>query len=185
MPPEYSSILREMVNSRNISLVIQVFVLVWSPHRQVKASTSGPVISPLGRTARGGRNWEGFSADPYLAGVLVAEIIQGLQMSVKHFIAYDQETARGAEGNNASYSSNIDDKTMHELYLWPFANAVYAGVGSVMCFANAGLDMAMPDSPYWQGNLSLAVAKDTMSQETLGDMATRNKLRESTIHPEE
>lgn len=30
-------------------------------------------------------------------------------------------------------SSNIDDKTMHELYLWPFADAVRAGVGSVMC----------------------------------------------------
>ncbi len=31
-----------------------------------------------------------------------------------------------------SGSSNIDDVTMHELYLWPFANAVRAGVGSVM-----------------------------------------------------
>ena len=30
-------------------------------------------------------------------------------------------------------SSNIDDKTMHELYLWPFVDAVRAGVGSVMC----------------------------------------------------
>lgn len=30
-------------------------------------------------------------------------------------------------------SSNIDDKTMHELYLWPFQDAVHAGVGSVMC----------------------------------------------------
>lgn len=34
---------------------------------------------------------------------------------------------------NASVSSNIDDKTMHELYLWPWYDAVYAGVGSVMC----------------------------------------------------
>lgn len=32
-----------------------------------------------------------------------------------------------------SLSSNIDDKTMHELYLWPFADAIRAGVGSVMC----------------------------------------------------
>jgi beta-glucosidase len=30
-------------------------------------------------------------------------------------------------------SSNIDDKTMHELYMWPFADAVRAGVGAVMC----------------------------------------------------
>jgi len=32
-----------------------------------------------------------------------------------------------------SVSSNIDDKTMHELYLWPFQDAVHAGAGSVMC----------------------------------------------------
>lgn len=30
-------------------------------------------------------------------------------------------------------SSNIDDRTLHELYLWPFADAIKAGVGSVMC----------------------------------------------------
>lgn len=33
-------------------------------------------------------------------------------------------------------SSNIDDKTMHELYAWPFVDAVKAGVGSVMCSYN-------------------------------------------------
>ena len=35
-----------------------------------------------------------------------------------------------------SYSSNVDDVTMHELYLWPFADAVRAGVGSIMCSYN-------------------------------------------------
>lgn len=35
-----------------------------------------------------------------------------------------------------SLSSNIDDKTLHELYVWPFADAVRAGVGSVMCSYN-------------------------------------------------
>lgn len=35
-----------------------------------------------------------------------------------------------------SLSANIDDVTMHELYLWPFADAVRAGVGSVMCGFN-------------------------------------------------
>lgn len=32
-----------------------------------------------------------------------------------------------------SLSTNIDDKTMHELYLWPFADAIHAGSASVMC----------------------------------------------------
>ena len=33
-------------------------------------------------------------------------------------------------------SSNVDDKTMHETYLWPFANAVRAGTASIMCSYN-------------------------------------------------
>lgn len=39
----------------------------------------GPVVGPLGRVALGGRNWEGFSTDPYLSGVLVSESVKGLQ----------------------------------------------------------------------------------------------------------
>lgn len=39
----------------------------------------GPVVGPLGRVAEGGRNWEGFSNDPYLSGALVYETVQGAQ----------------------------------------------------------------------------------------------------------
>lgn len=41
----------------------------------------GPVVGPLGRVAEGGRNWEGFSNDPYLCGALVYETVQGMQSS--------------------------------------------------------------------------------------------------------
>jgi beta-glucosidase len=34
-------------------------------------------------------------------------------------------------------SSNLDDRTLHELYLWPFAEGVRSGVGSVMISYNA------------------------------------------------
>lgn len=33
-------------------------------------------------------------------------------------------------------SSNIDDRTFHELYSWPFAEAIRAGVGAVMTSYN-------------------------------------------------
>jgi len=39
-------------------------------------------------------------------------------------------------GNVSAVSSNIDDKTIHELYLWPFADAVHAGAGCIMCSYN-------------------------------------------------
>lgn len=184
----------------------------------------GPAAGPLGKFPRGGRNWEAFSNDPYLAGALTYETIVSMQKSVvaciKHLLGNEQETNRMKSrfGNlqNASISSNIDDKTVHELYLWPFQDAVKAGAISAMCSyqrynnsygcqnshlmnrllkqelgfqgfvvsdwvaqhtgiasANSGLDMAMPNSPFWAGNLSLAVSNGSLSQTRLDDMATR------------
>jgi beta-glucosidase len=84
----------------------------------------GPVVGPLGRVVRGGRNWEGFSVDPYLCGALAAETVQGIQSQgvitcTKHFIGNEQESHRNPSGGGVeAVSSNIDDKTMHELYLW-------------------------------------------------------------------
>ena len=96
----------------------------------------GPVAGPLGRVVTGGRNWEGFGADPFLSGSMIFQTVSGLQISVaacvKHFIGNEQESNRTPLGENASVSSNIDDKTMHEVYLWPFQDAVHADVGCVM-----------------------------------------------------
>ncbi|RMZ86740.1 hypothetical protein DV736_g6036, partial [Chaetothyriales sp. CBS 134916] len=107
----------------------------------------GPVVGPLGRVSLAGRNWEGFSNDPYLCGALASETVTGIQSqgviaSTKHFIGNEQETNRNPMSNSAtghiteSVSSNIDDRTTHELYLWPFQDAVLAGTGSVMCSYN-------------------------------------------------
>ena len=88
------------------------------------------------------------SPDPVLTGIQIAQTIQGIQSSgviacAKHFIGNEQEHFRQQpEAVGYGYkiseavSSNIDDATMHELYLWPFADAVRAGVGSVMCSYN-------------------------------------------------
>ncbi|KAM0542563.1 hypothetical protein ACHAPJ_012734 [Fusarium lateritium] len=103
----------------------------------------GPVFGPLGRVVEGGRNWEGFSNDPYLAGRLGYDAVSGIQDAGvvacgKHFLAQEQETHRLAATTTKaeSVSSNIDDKTLHELYLWPFVDAVHAGLGNVMCSYN-------------------------------------------------
>lgn len=104
-----------------------------------------PVAGPLGRSAYSGRNWEGFSPDPYLTGVAMEQTIKGhqdagVQATAKHFIGNEQETQRNptinedtGEVEQASVSTNMDDRTLHELYLWPFANAVHANCASFMC----------------------------------------------------
>ncbi|KAF7303827.1 Beta-glucosidase [Mycena indigotica] len=101
----------------------------------------GPMTN-MGRVAAGGRNWEGFGADPFLSGVATAATISGMQdegviATVKHFIGNEQEHFRGGSLAKQLSSSNIDDRTMHEIYAWPFAEAVKAGVGAVMCSYNA------------------------------------------------
>ncbi|KAF2212919.1 glycoside hydrolase family 3 protein [Cercospora zeae-maydis SCOH1-5] len=109
----------------------------------------GPVAGPIGRSPAGGRNWEGFSPDPYLTGALFAESIKGVQstgqMAIgKHYVGNEQEHFRQTPETadfglaNITYpgSSNIDDVTLHELYAWPFADGVRAGLASIMCSYN-------------------------------------------------
>ncbi|RYP61981.1 hypothetical protein DL771_009921 [Monosporascus sp. 5C6A] len=95
----------------------------------------GPAPGALGKIPAAGRNWEGFGADPYLQGIASAETIEGLvgvgvQPTVKHYLLNEQELNRG------SMSSNAADRSIHELYLWPFADAVHSNVASVMCSYN-------------------------------------------------
>ncbi|WYZ44723.1 hypothetical protein EsH8_VIII_000039 [Colletotrichum jinshuiense] len=95
----------------------------------------GPACGALGKTPAAGRNWEGFGPDPYLMGVATRETVQGMQSAgvqatAKHYIANEQEL------NRETISSNVGDRAMHELYLWPFADAVRANVASVMCSYN-------------------------------------------------
>ncbi|CAN8105190.1 unnamed protein product [Discula destructiva] len=101
----------------------------------------GPVAGPLGRTALGGRNWEGFAVDPYLSGILSAETIKGIQdagviANLKHLVGNEQETWRRPYNDTEAASMNIDDRTMHELYLWPFIDGIEAGAASIMCSYN-------------------------------------------------
>ena len=90
----------------------------------------GPVAGPFGKIPTG-RNWEGFSPDPYLTGIVTQQTIIGMQDSgvqacAKHYIDNEQKK------NRDTMSANIDDRTMHKLYLWPFADAVQANAASVM-----------------------------------------------------
>ncbi|EJF60355.1 hypothetical protein DICSQDRAFT_201362 [Dichomitus squalens LYAD-421 SS1] len=94
----------------------------------------GPMMN-MGRIAQGGRNWEGFGADPFLSGESAYETVLGWQAGgaqacAKHYVNNEQEHLRQEE------SSDVDDRTEHEIYVHPFMRAVQAGVASVMCSYN-------------------------------------------------
>ncbi|EGG12872.1 family 3 glycoside hydrolase [Melampsora larici-populina 98AG31] len=94
----------------------------------------------LMRAPESGRNWEGFGADPFLSGIGSVETILGMQSQnvsacAKHYLGNEQEHYRGGSASTAS-SSNMDDRTLREVYGWPFAESVRAGVDYVMCSYN-------------------------------------------------
>src|SRR5512142_1776592 len=95
----------------------------------------GPGVN-MTRSPLGGRNFEYFSEDPYLAGELAANFINGIQSkgvgtSLKHYAANNQEYQR------FSISAEVDERTLREIYLAGFEKAVKQGnPWTVMCSYN-------------------------------------------------
>ncbi len=78
----------------------------------------GPNVN-IQRNPLAGRNFETYSEDPLVSGVIGSAFVRGLQSegvgaSVKHFIANEQERQRRIG------SSNVDERTLREIYLAPF-----------------------------------------------------------------
>lgn len=78
----------------------------------------GPTVC-IHRSPLGGRNFEAFSEDPLLTGVLASEYVKGLQEervapSVKHFFANEQDTRRFV------VNETISERALREIYLKSF-----------------------------------------------------------------
>ena len=78
------------------------------------------------RTPLNGRNFEYLGEDPYLTSTMIVPYVQELQKNgvaacVKHYALNNQETNRG------SVNVIIDERTMREIYLKPFEDAVVKG----------------------------------------------------------
>ena len=103
-------------------------------HEEV-AINLGPAIN-IKRSPLCGRNFEYMSEDPYLAGEMAVDLINGVQsknigVSVKHFAANDQEHRR------MSSDSVVDERTLREIYLPAFeASAKRGKAWTFMCSYN-------------------------------------------------
>ena len=83
----------------------------------------GPTMN-IHRAPLAGRNFECYSEDPELSAVLASSFVKGLQSvegigaCIKHYVANDQEFER------MTISSEVDERTLREVYLVPFERCV-------------------------------------------------------------
>jgi beta-glucosidase len=117
--------------------------------RQDRAMGIDVSLQPFVNMARDlvfARAYNTFGEDPFLTSQIGAAEIKSIQSQhvmamVKHYVAYDSQ----------SLNIFVDDQTLHEIYVVPFAAAVHAGVASIMCSYNH------VNGPYSCGN------KDTLT----------------------
>ena len=94
--------------------------------REAQSKGAQVLLAPtvnIHRSTLNGRNFECYSEDPYLTSELAVAYVEGVQSlgvgaTIKHFIGNESEYQR------ATMSSDIDERTLREIYMPPFEAAV-------------------------------------------------------------
>lgn len=120
--------------SSNISMAATwndslVYAIGEAMGEETKAKNQNTLLAPninIHRVPFAGRNYETFGEDPYLAGEMAVNFIQGLQSqgvaaSVKHFVANSQEYER------KKVDAKISKRALEEIYFPAFKKAVQEG----------------------------------------------------------
>ncbi|HXM95857.1 MAG TPA: glycoside hydrolase family 3 C-terminal domain-containing protein [Candidatus Dormibacteraeota bacterium] len=106
------------------------------------------------RAPMNGRNFEYFGEDPYLASRMAVSLIQGIQAqgviaTAKHFAANNQEYGR------MDHSSDMDERTLREIYLPAFeASVKEAKVGAIMDAYNLVNGVYMTQNAYLNNTIA-------------------------------
>ncbi|NCC49784.1 MAG: beta-glucosidase [Spartobacteria bacterium] len=132
--------------------------------RETQAKGRNVILGPcvnIHRTPLGGRNFESWGEDPFLAARMTVAYVKGVQSlrvgtSTKHFAVNNQEWDR------LSISAEVDERTLHEIYLPAFKAAVqeadtwtvmaaYNRVNGKFCCANEQLLSILKEEWGFQG----------------------------------
>lgn len=111
----------------------------WALARETKAKGRNTILGPcvnINRVPHGGRNFESYGEDPFLAARMAVAYIQGVQnegvvATTKHFAVNNQETDR------MFVDARVDKRTLYEIYFPAFKAAVQeAKTEAIMCAYN-------------------------------------------------
>ncbi len=112
---------------------------------EFRAAGLGTILGPAfdtARTWRFGRLSESMGEDPFLSATVAGAEVraisdQGVNATIKHYAAYNQEAGRVGDqpsGSAPAVDNIVSEKAIREIYLPPFEQAVKAGgAGAVMC----------------------------------------------------
>lgn len=124
--------------------------------KEAKSKGIGVLLAPgvnIYRVPHCERNFEYYGEDPFLVSEMAVSFIEGVQNSgvmatVKHFVANNQDYDRHR------VSSNIDERTLHEIYFPAFKAAIKkADVGAVMTSYNPLNGIHTSESEYLIKNI--------------------------------
>ncbi|HEX4714595.1 MAG TPA: glycoside hydrolase family 3 protein, partial [Ktedonobacteraceae bacterium] len=113
-----------LASTWNTDLVQRVGQALGQEARTKDASVLLAPTVNIHRSPLNGRNFECYSEDPYLSGRMAVAYIKGVQSegvgaTIKHYVCNDSEYQRN------SISSEIDERTLREIYLAPFHAAIH------------------------------------------------------------
>lgn len=137
----------------NVALAQEIGVAL---AQEVKSKGAHVSLAPtvnLHRSVTNGRNFECYSEDPFLTASMAVGVISGLQSqqvaaTIKHFVGNESEIER------TTISSEIDERTMRELYLIPFEWAVKkAGTWAIMSSYNKLNGTYTSENPWLLGQV--------------------------------
>lgn len=74
-----------------------------------------------------GRNFEYYSEDPYLSGIIASYVSKGVQKIPGHYVTIKHFSCNNQEENRSKVSSNLDERVLREIYLKAFKIAIEEG----------------------------------------------------------
>ena len=118
---------KDLANDMGVMVGLESLVGYTKGDGRTYSGWYAPAVN-IHRSPFSGRNWEYYSEDPYLSGIMGTNVVIGAQSKgvytfVKHFALNDQETSRDANG----LLTWADEQTFREIYLKPFRMIVEDG----------------------------------------------------------